>query len=464
MLFLVICLFHVDRGVLAWFLKTVLILFVSMNTDTRNAHSKDLECLGTISGNCHIVDGIKNINVFTWPGAEAGHVAKPLSGSLKKLLTGPVGTVSTELSRYLSQDSSQPTDGSNTRPIVLEDTTLLASPSPTPILTVVLMLFSRSDQITQILQILAESNFKIRMVDGYCPEQCWGIPHSLHLEHARRSGTATLLHGCNTLLLTHQQKALEFIQKLESPESTILSSFWHSTVCNWLREWVQCLVKTGKTRAHIHPHTQGSILANDMGLGKTLTSLALVTSSKHAAKSFARSHKGHSKTTLVVCPLCTLANWEAEIHKHVDLNVTAYSVYHGEKRKKLTRKVIFNSNIVLVTYDTVSSSYEALDDVLFQARWFCIILDEAHLVYQCDLRFVDQAEQGNSGVARKQEVMSDWNTLAEPPQRPIHIALMYRCGPVGLGGRIAGVYQTQYRQWSLYRQGGVAAGLRSCCS
>ncbi|KNZ62452.1 uncharacterized protein VP01_1268g6 [Puccinia sorghi] len=67
---------------------------------------KDQECLGTISGNCHIVDGlqqsikyssrtcallqkgIEKINVFTWPGAEAGHVAEPLSGALKKLLTG----------------------------------------------------------------------------------------------------------------------------------------------------------------------------------------------------------------------------------------------------------------------------------------------------------------------------------------------------------------------------------------
>ncbi|KNZ62453.1 uncharacterized protein VP01_1268g7 [Puccinia sorghi] len=165
-----------------------------------------------------------------------------------------------------------------------------------------------------------------------------------------------------------------------------------------------------------------------MGLGKTLTSLALVTSSKHAAKSFERSHEGHSMTTLVVCPLCKLANWEAEIHKHVDLNVTAYLVYHGNKQKKLTRKVIFDSDIVLVTYNTLSSSYESPDDLLFQARWFRIILDEAHLVYQCDSRFVDQAEQGNSGVAKKQEVMSDGNTLAEPPQQPIHVALIYRCG------------------------------------
>ncbi|KNZ50538.1 uncharacterized protein VP01_4363g2 [Puccinia sorghi] len=103
--------------------------------------------------------------------------------------------------------------------------------------------------------------------------------------------------------------------------------------------------------------------------------------SSAAATAETRSHPlGHSKKTLVVCPICTLANWEAEIHKHVDLNVTAYSVYHGDERKKLTRKVIFDSNIVLVTYDTVSSSYEAPDDVLFQARWFCIILDEAHVI------------------------------------------------------------------------------------
>ncbi|KNZ53738.1 uncharacterized protein VP01_314g4 [Puccinia sorghi] len=72
-------------------------------------------------------------------------------------------------------------------------------------------------------------------------------------------------------------------------------------------------------------NTKGSILADNMGRGKTLTSLALVLSSKDAAKSFAKLDNGHAKRTLVVCPLCTLANWEAEIQKHIDLNVTTFS-------------------------------------------------------------------------------------------------------------------------------------------
>lgn len=69
-----------------------------------------LECPGTVTGNCVMVPGLRHsikyssqtrallckgekaIDVFTWPGAQAGYVAEPLSGTLCMLLTGPVGT------------------------------------------------------------------------------------------------------------------------------------------------------------------------------------------------------------------------------------------------------------------------------------------------------------------------------------------------------------------------------------
>ncbi|KNZ58242.1 hypothetical protein VP01_196g11 [Puccinia sorghi] len=203
-----------------------------MNADTQNAHSKDLECLGTMSGNCHIIDGLQES--IKYSHQTSGHVAKPLCGSLKKLLTGPIGTVSTELSEYLTQHSGKTTKTSNTNPIVIMDTTLVASPIPNPTLTVVLIL-----------------SIKIRMVEGYCLEKSWGIPQYLLPEHARTLIPATLNHGCNMLLLPHQQKALEFIQQLEFPKSTILSTFCDSPI-----ESLQHLVENGKTSTNIHLHTQ----------------------------------------------------------------------------------------------------------------------------------------------------------------------------------------------------------------
>ncbi|OAV86491.1 hypothetical protein PTTG_29875 [Puccinia triticina 1-1 BBBD Race 1] len=117
-----------------------------------------------------------------------------------------------------------------------------------------------------------------------------------------------------------------------------------------------------------------------MGLGKTLTSLALIVTSKDAAELFANTNKQNLKATLVICPLSTLANWEAKIHKHLDPNLTKYAVYHGEERKKWTAHMLRENNIVLVTYDTVANLYESRCDELFGAIWFQTILDEAHVI------------------------------------------------------------------------------------
>ena len=118
-------------------------------------------------------------------------------------------------------------------------------------------------------------------------------------------------------------------------------------------------------------------MADNMGLGKTLTSLALILSSKNAAEAFANTTKKQAKATLVICPLSTLANWEAEIHKHLDLNITKYAIYRGEARKKLTGRMLWDYDLVIATYDTVSNEYESDGGALFEGTWFRTILDEA---------------------------------------------------------------------------------------
>ncbi|KAI9625299.1 hypothetical protein H4Q26_016321 [Puccinia striiformis f. sp. tritici PST-130] len=265
-------------------------------------------------------------------------------------------------------------------PAVIIDATVFASPSPTPTLTVILMLFSPSEHSSEVLRIFEDSNLKIEIIEGYCPDKCSGIPHSLHPEVGQRAAPGQSVHGCKTPLLTHQQQAVEFILKLESPESTTLSTFWSSSTCDWLRQAFHHTATTGRTTERINHNSQGSILADDMGLGKTLTSLALILTSKTAAESFANTEERNARATLVICPLSTLPNWEAEIRKHLDLSLTKYAVYHGEERKKWTAPNLWANDIVLVTYDTVANLYDSRCEALFEATWFRIILDEAHLI------------------------------------------------------------------------------------
>ncbi|KAI9607461.1 hypothetical protein H4Q26_005983 [Puccinia striiformis f. sp. tritici PST-130] len=313
--------------------------------NNQHPSSQNLECLGTITGNCIMVDrlqgsikypsktrallqkGPETIKVFTWPGAEVGHTSYPG---------------------------------------VIIDATVFASPSPTPTLTVILMLFSASEHSAEVLRIFEESNLKVEIIEGYSPEKCSGVPHALHAAVEQRAAPGKSVPGCKTPLLTHQQQAVEFILKLESPESTTLSTFWSSSTCDWLRQAFHHTTTTGRTTGQINHNSQGSILADDMGLGKTLTSLALILTSKNAAESFANSKERNARASLVICPLSTLPNWEAEIRKHLDLSLTKYAVYHGEERKKWTTQHLWANDIVLVTYDTVANLYESRCDALIR--------------------------------------------------------------------------------------------------
>ncbi|OAV89953.1 hypothetical protein PTTG_28479 [Puccinia triticina 1-1 BBBD Race 1] len=357
----------------------------------------NIECLGMVSGNCVMVDGLqhlikytsrtrallqkgnKTINVFTWPGTQAGYVTQPLSDVLRKLIIGPVGTVSTELHSFLNQNTDNQKPAEILYPIVMLDSTLVASPTPTPTLTVVIMLFSQCNCSANILQIFEYCNLTVEMVKGYCAVNFGGIPHSLRLNDGQNPTSKPTIHGCKTPLLLHQLEALDFILQLESPESTVLSKFWNSSTCKWLKKSFNHFVNIGKSMGPINHLAQGSILVDNMGLGKNLTSLALIVISKNAAEAFSNTTKQLAKAKLVICPLLTLSNWEAKIHKHLYLNLIKYVVYHGEAQKTLTAQILWSHDIVLVTYNTVSTHYESNCNALFEGTWFWTILDEAQV-------------------------------------------------------------------------------------
>ncbi|KNZ63043.1 hypothetical protein VP01_1193g6 [Puccinia sorghi] len=194
------------------------------------------------------------------------------------------------------------------------------------------------------------------MDPSYRAEEFWEIPHSLHVNVGKHLVPEKPIHGCKKTLLVHQQEALEFILELELPESSTLSRFWNSSTSEWLKHLFDHLLNTRITKGPFNHHNQGSILADDIGLGKTLTSLALIVVSKDAADVF------------------------AEIHKHLDLNLSKYAVYHGEERQNWLTQMLWANNIVLVTYDTVASLYKSRCDTLYKEKWFHTILDEAHLI------------------------------------------------------------------------------------
>ncbi|OCL04222.1 hypothetical protein AOQ84DRAFT_346502 [Glonium stellatum] len=191
-----------------------------------------------------------------------------------------------------------------------------------------------------------------------------------------------------TVLLPHQQEALDFMTQRETgpipPEFCLWKPFESDG-----QQWYRHAVTNAKSRIQ-HPETGGGILADEMGMGKSLSILSLVTKTLEDAHNWAanrsasstdgiNSEKRLSRATLVVVSSALLINgWLKEMELH--LNGTLKTVkYHGQKRETQI-DVIEDSDIVITTYHTLAADVAAKNSPLNEIAWFRVVLDEAHII------------------------------------------------------------------------------------
>jgi DNA repair protein RAD16 len=91
---------------------------------------------------------------------------------------------------------------------------------------------------------------------------------------------------------------------------------------------------------------RGGILADEMGMGKTIQTIALILSRRSP------------KPTLVVCPVSSMLQWEDEIRRHV--SVGTLNVYICEKSKKIVPHEFETADVVLTTYAMLELSWRGL--------------------------------------------------------------------------------------------------------
>lgn len=148
----------------------------------------------------------------------------------------------------------------------------------------------------------------------------------------------------------------------------------------------------------------GGILADVMGLGKTIDGLSLILYDRYCIKRVGLEPEKVLQPTLIVASLTLVSNWSQESMGKFGIQRDDIVIYHGTSRKRKLCKYLSEKGyplIILTTYQTIQTEYKSsikgkdeatIDNIidkdddptegspLFSLNLKRVILDEAHTV------------------------------------------------------------------------------------
>lgn len=125
----------------------------------------------------------------------------------------------------------------------------------------------------------------------------------------------------------------------------------------------------------------GGILADDMGIGKTIQIITL----------FEDVAKDPTKKNLVVCPSSLILNWDSEIKKFTTDIKTHIIMGSQEERAKLIKSDT-DAQVWITSYDYIKRDYELYSDISFEY----LIIDEAQFIKNQNTKNAVSVKQINS--------------------------------------------------------------------
>jgi SNF2 family DNA or RNA helicase len=202
-----------------------------------------------------------------------------------------------------------------------------------------------------------------------------------------------------TPLLPHQKQALWFMLekekdrkygRKEEENNSLWRVFYDFSGNKRYREII-----SGITLNQEPAQTYGGLLADMMGLGKTLSILSLVIATLPESQGW-ETYSPHNdlvrrtpgirnaRTTLLVSPLSAVNNWVSQIKDHLDDNAISYYVFHGPSRTTNVEELC-QYDLIITTYSTISSEIHGRgskrgNSPLLKMNMFRIVLDEAHVI------------------------------------------------------------------------------------
>ncbi|WP_341457894.1 SNF2 helicase associated domain-containing protein [Clostridium diolis] len=154
-----------------------------------------------------------------------------------------------------------------------------------------------------------------------------------------------------------------------------------------LREYQINGVKWFKTLSEIG---FGGILADEIGLGKIIQTIAFILSEPN-------------KKTFIVCPTSLIYKWKEKLEKFApSLNVL---IAHGPERIKAINNNIVEFDVILTTYGTLRMDIDYYNDIIFD---YCIIDEEQN---------IKNATAQNTKIIRKIKAKARFALIGSPIEK-----------------------------------------------
>ena len=221
----------------------------------------------------------------------------------------------------------------------------------------------------------------------------WQHPTCLRVPDVSRAELATQIHGLNDLSAEDRKATLD---ELTSKDAVQLDTIDPDDPSFSKRDDSEPVPRLDAPRQLTRPllgfqqeglgwmvaneagPVNGGILADEMGMGKTIQTIALLLHQKEARAELAVAAAKNGRSTrredaraptLVVVPTSALAQWEDEIRDCVAPGALRVAVYYAD-RKSVDASTLQNADVILTTYPVVEGEWrKCVNRAMVPCRW-----------------------------------------------------------------------------------------------